>query len=190
MTISPSTSQPAQKIENESITAYFGDGLLAQFVKGETIVSGLSEPKGTYLIKEGFIKAYSISPAGNASLLVIHEVGEFIPLPGALDGAHTTGLFYEAMTDVTTLRVSKDKLRTEMGNNSWLSQEILKQAVDLLGIYTQRIQILEHRTAREKVIAELLCLLLSALITPIKPAIELHYIRKALREGRLPRYVP
>lgn len=45
-----------------------------------------------------------------------------------------------------------------MGNNSWLSQEILKQTVDIITVYTQRIQTLEFRTARERIIAELLYL--------------------------------
>lgn len=156
--MSKSTSKviPAQKDDNESIIAHFSDGLLMHFAKGETIINGVDEPEGVYLIKKGFIKAYSVSKAGNANLLLIHDVGEFIPLPWALDGAHSTGLYYEAMTDVTVLRASKDKLRAAMGNNSWLSQEILKQAVNILAVYTNRIQTLEFRTARGRVISELL----------------------------------
>jgi len=149
---------PTGKISDESIVAHFGDGLLMHFTNGETIINGLDEPGGVYLIKEGFVKAYSVSKAGLGNLLLIHEVGEFIPLPWALDGAHTTGLFYEAMTNVTILRASKDKLRSAMGNNTWLSQEIMKQAVNIIGVYTQRIQTLEFRSARGRMVAELLYL--------------------------------
>lgn len=144
------------KSENESIVAHFSDGLLMNFSKEDTIINGMDSPEGVYLIKEGFIKAYSISKAGHSNLLLIHEAGEFIPLPWALDGAHTTGLYYEAMSDVTVLRASKDKLRSAMGNNSWLSQEILKQAVNVLAMYTSRIQTLEYRSARGRIISELL----------------------------------
>lgn len=128
------------------------------FAKDETIIDDTDEPEGVYLIKQGFVKAYSISQAGHNNLLLIHEVGEFIPLPWALDGAHTTGLYYTAMTNVTALRASKDKLRSAMGNNSWLSQEMLRQAVNILAVYTQRIQTLEFRSARGRIIAELLYL--------------------------------
>jgi len=152
----PTIGNPTQRSDNESIVAHFSDGLLMHFTKGETIINGVDEPEGVYLIKEGFIKAYSVSKAGNTNLLLIHEAGEFIPLPWALDGAHTTSLYYEAMTDVTVLRASKDKLRAAMGNNSWLSQEVLKQAVNILAVYTNRIQTLEFRSARGRVIAELL----------------------------------
>ncbi len=149
-------AMPAQQVKDESIVAHFSDGLLMRFTKEETIINGIDEPEGVYLIKEGFVKAYSVSKDGHASLLLIHEAGELVPLPWSLDGTHTTGLFYEAMTDVTVLRVSKDKLRVAMGRNTWLSQEILKQAVSIIIVYTQRIQTLEFRSARGRIIAELL----------------------------------
>lgn len=158
MTIILPTSPYVEKLDNESIVAHFSDGLLMQFSKEETIINGIDEPEGVYLIKKGFVKAYSISKLGHVNLLLIHEAGEFIPLPWALDGPHTTGLYYEAMTDVTVLRASKEKLRAAMGNNSWLSQEILNQAVDVLTVYTERIQTLEFRSARGRVVAELLYL--------------------------------
>lgn len=149
---------PTHETTDESIIAHFSDGLLMHFAKEETIINGLDEPAGVYLIKKGFVKAYSVSQDGHINLLLIHEAGEFIPLPWALDGAHTTGLYYEAMNDVTILRASKDKLRSAMGNNTWLSQEVLKQAVNIITVYTQRIQTLEFRSARGRIIAELLSL--------------------------------
>lgn len=150
------SGMPTKDTRDESIISHFSDGKLMHFSSGETIINGLSEPEGIYLIKKGFVKAYSVSHSGNGNLLLIHTEGEFIPLPWALDGAHTTGLFYEAMDNVTVLRASKDKLRSAMGNNAWLSQEILKQAVTIITVYTQRIQALEFRSARGRVIAEIL----------------------------------
>jgi CRP-like cAMP-binding protein len=158
MAISPLASMPTRKLKDESIVAHFSDGLRLQFSREETIISGYDEPEGVYLIKQGFVKAYSVSQDGHGNLLLIHEVGEFIPLPWALDGAHTTGLFYEAMTDVTVLRVSKDRLRAAMGHDAWLAQEVFKQAINIITIYTQRIQTLEFRSARGRIIAELLSL--------------------------------
>lgn len=151
-------TMPVRKIRDESIIAHFSDGVRMQFSGGETIINGLEEPEGVYLIKEGFVKAHSVSRAGLGNLLLIHEPGEFIPLPWALDGAHTTGLFYQAMSDVTVLRVSKDKLRDGMGHNPWLAQEISRQAVAIITVYTQRIQTLQFRSARGRIIAELISL--------------------------------
>jgi CRP/FNR family transcriptional regulator len=43
-----------------------------------------------------------------------------------------------------------------MGINTWLSQEVMRQAVNIITVYTQRIQTLEFRLARGRMIAELL----------------------------------
>lgn len=144
--------------KDKNISSYFSDGMTYHFKSGETIVNGYDEPDGVYLVKKGFVKSYSTSDDGHANLLIVHEEGEILPLPWALDGYHRTGLFYEAMGDVTVIKTSKDKLRIMMGNNMWLTQEILNQAVNVIAIYTQRIQILEFRSARGRVIAEVLML--------------------------------
>ena len=147
---------PTEKAKEEDLDSYFDDGKTLQYSKGDTIINGLDEPEGVYIIKEGFVKAYTITKAGQENLLLIHDTGEFIPLIWALDGSHTEGLYYVAMSDVTVLKTTKEKLRSAMSDNKWLSQEILKQSVHIITTYSQRITALEYRTARERIIAELL----------------------------------
>lgn len=147
---------PTKQPDDESIVAHFSDGLAMKFSKDQVIIQGYEEPKGVYLIKSGFVKASSVAHNGSRNLLLIHKVGEFIPLPWALDGKYTTGLFYEAMTDVEILRTDKDKLRSALGNDTWLSREILSQTVNIISVYTSRIQTLEYRSARERIIAEIM----------------------------------
>ena len=149
---------PTSATTDKSIVAYFSDGKIMHFSDGDTIINNFDEPEGIYLINKGLVKAQSISQAGYVNLLFIHQAHEFIPLPWALNGSHITGLSYQAMTDVTVIRTSKDKLRIAMGHDTWLSQEILKQAVEVIAVYTQRIQSLEFRSARERVISEILSL--------------------------------
>lgn len=149
---------PNSQTTDKSIIAHFSDGLPLNYSSGETIINEFDTPTGVFLIKSGFVKACSVSHAGFGNLLFIHQADEFIPLPWALDGAHVTGLSYVAMSDVTVLRTSKASLRMAMGHDSWLSQEILKQAVEVIAVYTQRIQTLEFRSARGRIISELLSL--------------------------------
>lgn len=143
---------------DKNIISYFSESPITTFSYGDTVINGFDEPTGVYMIKKGFVKAYSTSHDGHANLLHIHEAGEIIPLPWSLDGTHVTGLFYEAMDDVEVIKSSKDKLRIAMGNNMWLTQEILNQTVNVIAVYTRRIQIIEFRSARGRVIAELLLL--------------------------------
>ncbi len=147
---------PTEKAKEVDIDTYFDDGRIIKYSKGDTVIHGFEEPDGVYIIKEGFVKAFTITKAGQENLLLVHDNGEFIPLIWALDGSHTEGLHYEAMSNVTVLKTTKEKLRSAMSDDKWLSQEILKQSVHIITTYSQRIQALEFRTARERIVAELL----------------------------------
>jgi CRP-like cAMP-binding protein len=142
--------------DSENITSHFSGGKIKHFSKGEVLVQGDEEPKGVYLIQLGYVKAYTISRTGQQNLLLIHGANEIMPLPWALDGAQKLGVFYEAMSDVTIINSSKDDLRNAMGSNSWLTEQILRQLVSTFTVYAQRIQSLEYRLPRERVIARLL----------------------------------
>ncbi len=152
------TKKPGTSTTDKSIVSHFSDGFVMHFKRDETIISGFDEPQGVYLIKKGFVKACSVSQSGHGNLLLIHGEGEFVPLPWALNGYYATGLSYVAMSDVSVLRSSKHELRKALGNNTWLTNEILNQAVNIIAVYTQRIQTLEFRSARGRIIAELLYL--------------------------------
>lgn len=142
--------------ESESITAHFGGGTLKHYLKGEIIIQGSEEPEGVYLIESGYVKAYSISPLGQQNLLLIQGTNEIMPLPWALDGQQKVGIFYEAMSEVSVSRTSKDYLRSAMGKNSWLTEQILRQLVNTFAVYAQRIQNLGYRLPRERTVACLL----------------------------------
>lgn len=60
------------------------------------------------------------------------------------------------MSEVTSLITSKHDLRTAMGSNSWLSEQIMRQLINTFTVYAQRIQNLGYRLPRERVIACLL----------------------------------
>jgi CRP/FNR family transcriptional regulator len=141
---------------NESITAHFMGGQLEGFSKGDVIVHGDEQPAGVYFIQSGYAKAYSISPLGQHNLLLIHGANEIMPLPWALDGPQKVGVFYQAMSDMKVLRASKQSLRSAMGSEPWLAEQMLRQLVSTFTIYAQRIENLGYRTPRERVIACLL----------------------------------
>jgi CRP-like cAMP-binding protein len=142
--------------EAESIASHFKGGQIRKFAKSDVLVQGNEAPEGVYLIQHGYVKAYSISQQGQENLLLIHGIGDLMPLPWALDGEQKLGVFYEAMSSVSIITTSKDDLRVAMGSNSWLTEQILRQLVNTFTIYAQRIQCLGYRLPRERVIACLL----------------------------------
>ena len=120
------------KLKNDpytDITTHFSGGIIKQFSKNEVLIQSDEEPEGVYLIKTGFVKAYTIARTGQKNLLLIHGADEIMPLPWALDGAQKLGVFYEAMSDVTIISSSKDGLRKAMSSNAWLTEQILRQLI-------------------------------------------------------------
>lgn len=150
------TNMTLSQNDSESIASRFREGVVKKFSKGEILVQGDMEPTGIYLIQSGYVKAYSISQLGQQNLLLIHGENEIMPLPWALDGPQKLGIFYEAISDVSVLSISKDSLRLAMGRNPWLTEQILSQLVNTFTVYAQRIQNLGFRSPRERVIACLL----------------------------------
>jgi len=142
--------------DSESIIAHFVNGTSRHFKKDEVLVQGDEEPRGVYFIRSGYVKAYSISQLGQENLLLIHGANEIMPLPWALDGVQKLGIFYKAMSEVTVFSTSKINLRSAMGSNTWLTEQILRQLVNTFTVYAQRIQSLGYRLPRERVIACLL----------------------------------
>lgn len=149
---------PHPSHNSESIIAFFSKGAVETFTKRQVIVNGYEEPKGVYLLKRGHVKAYTITNQGMHNLFLLHGAGDLLPLPWALDGQHPTGLYYEAMSNTVVVRSSKDELRSAIGKNAWLSQDIFRQAVSIIAFCAQRIQTLEHRSSRQRVVSELLFL--------------------------------
>lgn len=141
------------KSDSESLLSHFREGTQKHFNKGDIMVQGDEEPLGVYFIQSGYVKAYSISQLGQINLLLIQGAFEIMPLPWALDGKQKLGIFYEAISKVTVLKTSKDNLRSSMGSNSWLTEQILRQLVNTFTVYAQRIQSLGYRLPRERVIA-------------------------------------
>ncbi len=48
---------PTEKVKEQHLETYFSDGRILKYAKAETIIDGLDEPDGVYIIKEGFFKA-------------------------------------------------------------------------------------------------------------------------------------
>jgi CRP-like cAMP-binding protein len=142
--------------DNESIVSHFNEGSTEVFSKGNILVQGDETPSGVFFINSGYVKAYSVSQLGQQNLLLIQGANEIMPLPWALDGPQKLGIFYEAMSEVKVFRTSKNSLRSAMGINSWLTEQIMRQLVNTFTVYAQRIQSLGYRIPRERVIACLL----------------------------------
>jgi len=143
------------KAVSQMIRAQFNDALVVQYSKNETIIDESKESDYISLIKDGYVKAYFKSKK-NLNLLVIQGAGEIIPFNSLISVPQAKLFTYIAMTDVSILRSSKHELLNAIGKNSWLSQEMLNQAMNVIDIYAKRVNTLEIGASIERVVSEFL----------------------------------
>lgn len=105
--------------------------------KGETILRPEDTPQGVYFIKKGYVRNYSVSKDGKELTLNIFKPKAYFPLQWAISNL-TNEYFYEAMTNVTIARISKDSFNKVILSNP-------KVLIDLCQRLLQQLEILYMR---------------------------------------------
>jgi CRP-like cAMP-binding protein len=148
---------PFPNVSNVPVQKIFSDVKIQTFVRGEVIIHADEDPKYIYQIDRGFVKAYNITYQGFINLLTIFVESQLFPLPYLLKEA-PSGLYYEAMDDVSVRKISRQQLLGAIERDPELAQAILGQVLGLLQAYGERIENLEFRSAEARVVNRLLFL--------------------------------
>lgn len=141
----------------EKLVGFFSTGRQIKLKKGETIIRADETPQSVYYIVDGFIKIYSITDAGNEKILVIYGPGFTIPVVVIL-GDLQNKWYFEAMNNVTLLKTSRENFVNFAFGNPDVMVELTKKLVTVLGVFSNRIDILEYDKASARVIADLIFL--------------------------------
>lgn len=126
-------------------------GTIRLFKKGSTLLFQGEIPQKALIILDGFVKAYSINSAGEEMVVSFFSKGDVIPLPWLFGTTTNTLFYYDTITDVRLLTVSKDDFHTQIKSNPQYLSDMLtfqnKQYTSLL----LRITGLEQSRSVEKV---------------------------------------
>lgn len=141
----------------KKLVEFFQNERQLVYKKGEVIIRPEDEPGGIYYIAQGFVKAYAITKYGEENLLIIRKKGELFPLIWAFMGEHRE-IFYEAMDTCVLWRCSREDLVKFLDNNPEVVWVMLDMAIEMYRIHSERVNNLEYRTVRERVISFLLFL--------------------------------
>lgn len=140
----------------QDLASLFKTETKRKYSAGEVILNG-EEPPGVFYIKNGFVQVYSISDAGDKYLHIIYKHGELFPLIWALNNIKRQ-VFYEALTNIELLLMPRDNFLTLIKNDIKASNGIMFQLAEQFYVYADRINNLEFKSARERVIYRLLFL--------------------------------
>ncbi len=137
------------------LVAYFKEGVRSVYKKGELLIRPQDSPTNIFFIESGFIKAYSITKYGEENLHVIRKNDEIFPLIWTFTDEHRD-VAYEAMENVTVWRQPKEAYLLYLEKNPEVTSAVLELAINAYRTYAERVNTLEYRTVRERVISFLL----------------------------------
>ena len=119
--------------------------------KGGNIFFQGEIPRQAMIIRDGFVRAYTITSSGEERVVALHSKGDVLPLTWILGETSNTLFYYDAISDTRLLSVPKDELlkaiNTDDETRQVLTSHIAKNYTALL----LRITGLEQSRAIEKI---------------------------------------
>lgn len=141
--------------KNKSLTPLFRKFPLRRYEKGNIILRPDDPPTGLYYVIQGYIKEYSIADSGEERLHIIYKTKEVFPVMWALKGINNN-VYYESLTDCTLYKATKKEFLEFIKTNNDALSEVIKQLVDYLDIFTERIDSLEISKSYHRLVSRLI----------------------------------
>lgn len=141
--------------KHAKLVGYFKQGTRLTFKKGELIIRPKDSPSSIYYIEKGFIKAYSITKYGEENLHVIRRASEIFPLIWVHTDDHRD-VAYEALENVIIWSQPKEEYLEFLEGHPDATAAVLELAIRAYRTYAERVNTLEYRSVRERVVSFLL----------------------------------
>jgi len=139
----------------ELVDFFRTQGRETKYKKGEFIIRPGESPPGVFYIYQGLVKAYDITKYGEENLLIIRKEHELFPLIWAITGSERA-IIYEALAPTVIWQVSRDKFMEYITTNPDGLAPLMDMTIEMYRIHSERIQNLEYRSVRERIISFLL----------------------------------
>ena len=144
------------KPQDQNFAEFFSKhGRKMTFKKGEIIIRSDNPPTGVYFIEDGYVRIYSITEDGESKLHIIYKPGEIFPLVWAVRNIRKN-VYYEAMGNVTLLKVSKTAFIDFISSTKNNMNALLERMANVFNIHIDRIDNLEITKSYPRLISRLL----------------------------------
>jgi len=149
--------EPQEPFLIEKIAKLITHGTLQTYIKGEIIIRTDEPPPGVYCVKEGYVKAYTITDLGEENLHIIYGPNTIFPIIWAITG-RLRQIFYESMDEVLVYRISRQDFLTFTNTDPKDTQAMLAHAIDMANTSADRIDGLEYTHGYSRIIYLLIAL--------------------------------
>lgn len=101
-------------------------GQVAKYRKGSHLAFQGEVPRYGNYILDGVVKAYVITPDGAQRLINIYAKHSMVPIAWLSDSSSTALFYYQAMTDVRTIRFTRSELMNLVATNREVNQDYIE----------------------------------------------------------------
>lgn len=128
--------------------------------KGSTLLYQSEIPRQAFIIRKGFIRAYTITSSGDERIVALYTKGDVFPLSWIYGEMKNTLFYYEAGSDVELATVPKEAFVETVSKSSSLTSTVMRYTVNEHTAQLMRITALEQSNAAEKIALTLYYLLI------------------------------
>jgi CRP-like cAMP-binding protein len=128
--------------------------------KGSTLLYQSEIPRQAFIVRKGFIRAYTITSSGDERTVALHGKGDIVPLSWIYGETKNTLFYYEAGSDAEIVCMTKEALVSTIAASPSLTQKLLRFTVTEQTALLMRITALEQSNAAEKIALTLYYLLI------------------------------
>ena len=135
----------------ELIKALHGSSQVKLARKGSNLLFQGEIPQRGLIVRDGVVRSYMITSAGEERTLALHGRGELIPLSWVLGTTSESMFYYDALCDTRLVSFSKNDLMSTLERQPELYRNLLSLTVNDHNSLLLRIAGLEQSRAIEKV---------------------------------------
>ena len=96
---------------------------LRRIKKGGNVLFQGEIPRSVMIVRDGVVRAYTITSAGEERIVALYGKGEIFPPAWALDEAPNALFYYDALTEVRVMSVTKQAFNETITDNKTLLRE-------------------------------------------------------------------
>lgn len=126
-------------------------GTMRVVKKGSNVFFQGEIPRRVMIVREGVIRAYTITSTGEERVVKLHGKGDIFPLSWALGETSNTLFYYDAVSDARLLSVGKDEFLDVLANDTAALTSMLYFMANEYTALLLRINGLEQSRALEKI---------------------------------------
>jgi len=137
---------------------FFMTGRSVHAAKGDIVLRGDEINADIFYVSKGLIKVYSINDQGDEYIHILYKENDIFPLIWAFRGKHRR-VFYEALDSAVLWKLPKERFLSHMKESTSADAfSLIEQMAEQFSVYADRIDNLQYKTAKEKVVYRLLFL--------------------------------